>query len=128
MSSFSDQINLRPQICKERQYLLVYKPAFARMGKATDSFCQKVHQRMGKRLVLLIDVHINSLQNCFCQTNLSLSKESLMETLAMLYVIITKTDSCTASGRKITSKGLLSPKCEYHDIKSKWLSTGTNTP
>lgn len=89
------------------------------MGKATNSCCQKAHQRMGKCIVLLIDIHIKSLESCFCQTNLSLSKELLMETLAMLYVTITKTDSCTASGRKITSKGLLSPRCEYHDIKSK---------
>lgn len=42
-----------------------------------------------------------------------------METLAMLYIAVIKTDNCTASGRKITSESLLSPKCEYHEIKSK---------
>lgn len=73
-------------------------------------------------------MYVYSLQRRFCQTNLSLFKELSMETLATLYITVIKTDSCTVSGRKITSKGLLSPKCEYHDIKSKWLSTGTNVP
>lgn len=52
----------------------------AGMGKAASSWCQQAHRRMGKYTVLLIYVCINSLQNCSCQTNLSLSKELSVET------------------------------------------------
>lgn len=92
------------QMCKESNALGL-KKKFKKtlslgMEKTTNLCCQKAHQRMGNCIVLVIDTHTNSLQSCFCQTNLSLFRELLMETLAMLCVTITKTDSCTAPGGK----------------------------
>lgn len=93
--------------------------AVCRHGKSNKFMLPKGTSKNGKMCCFANRHTYQQPTKLHCQTDLSLSKELLVETLAMLYVTITKTDSCTASGRKITSKGLLSPRCEYHDIKSK---------